>query len=223
MLTKTLLITGVSNHGIGLETCARILETQKVARVPVAWNVILAQRDPDSVAAVTATRRLQDLSRHVASTITAHRCDLADFDSVRRFASLITKDSRNVDVVIMNAGTVVNKAGVTVDGNEINYQVNHLGHHLLLALIQERVSERVIFVNSSLHKKASASATLASLESDIVEGFTGMRQYSQSKLLTAYCLNHWHSIFKRRGVKVVLVSPGKSTLGWQVIMRLLDF
>lgn len=208
MLAKTLLITGVSANGISLETCRRILEVQKAARQPIAWTFVLAQRDPDSPRARQALMTLQRISD---AKVHSYSCDLCELQSVRLFCKSVKNDHPSLDAVILNAATISNTYATTVDGNELLHQVNHLGHFLLLHLLREIIRERVIFVGSSLHKKADAERTLATLQSG-KDGYRGLDRYAQSKLLDAYCLSHWHKIFHERDVSVVLVSPGKLVL-----------
>lgn len=207
MITKTLLITGVSSNGIGLETCKRILHVQKVARVPIAWKIILAQRNPESPQALAARNCLLSIANDLNCSIDTYRCDLADFSSVRQFAVEILNIHQSLDVVILNAATIVNTYTETIDSNETVYQVNHLSHFLLLGLLEDIVQERVIFVSSSLHKRANSNLAVERNRSQT--DFNGMNQYKQSKLLDACCLKLWHRVFQKRNVKVILASPGE--------------
>ncbi|CCG82055.1 Short-chain dehydrogenase [Taphrina deformans PYCC 5710] len=173
MPSKTLLITGVCTNGIGYETCKHILEVQRVARVPTKWNLILAQRDDQSHTAAKARKHLESLAQSVACSVKAYKCDLASFDSIRTFVQQIKLDVPKIDVLVLNAGAVINTRKETIDGNDMTYQVNHLGHFLLLSLLKDCIDDKVIFVGSSLHKKADASATLSSVEQVGVAQETG--------------------------------------------------
>lgn len=208
LLHKCLIITGVGPGSIGIETCKTIIQTQKHAP-GVTWDLILAQRDPLSSDASEAQRTLEILTSGTRCHIKAFQCDLADANSVRTFAMKIKAEFARIHILILNAATIDNTLRRTVDKNEHMYQVNHLGHFLLLSLLVERLEERVIFVSSSLHKKADASATLQSIVGIDEIKHDSMARYAQSKLLTAYCLAKWHSILQKVGVKVILASPGK--------------
>ncbi|HEY5685569.1 MAG TPA: SDR family NAD(P)-dependent oxidoreductase [Acidimicrobiia bacterium] len=74
-------------------------------------------------------------------------CDLASLVSVAEAARHV---SDPVDVLINNAG-VGGRRGVTADGFELAFGVNHLGHHLLTRLLLPRIRRRVVTVSSNAH------------------------------------------------------------------------
>lgn len=210
---KTLLITGASG-GIGLEACKVILRTQKVARKSISWSIILAQRDPQSVKAIRAQSQLESLAQASESCITPYKCDFTSFESVRKFAKEI--GTQRIDVMILNAGMVANSYQQTQDGNDMNYQVNHLAQFLLLQMLQENVKDLVLFISSSLHTKANAQQTLSSLSPRREKGavqttedrYRGLTMYRQSKLLSAGCAPIWHTHMAPKKVRVVSLCPG---------------
>lgn len=204
---RTLVITGVSIGSIGFETCKTIIQTQKY-KSSIVWDLILAQREPSSSDSTEALQRLRTIATGTQCRIIVIKCDLADATTIKSFATRTRAEFEHVDVLILNAATIVNSFTRTIDNNEHMFQVNHLGQFLLVSLLQDRLKERVIFVNSSLHKKADALATLESLTVTNEYAFNGMNRYAQSKLLTAYCLARWHKTFEKSGVKVILASPG---------------
>ena len=211
MTSKTLLITGVCQGGIGLELCRRLLDVQLVARTPISWNIILAQRNPNTLGAKDALQSLEGLATTINGTVRSYKCDLADFASIHSFVEDFKKDHDTIDVLVLNAGIWSGTTNRTVDGFDLVYQVNHLGHFLLLSLIQQKlkITERVIFVSSSLHKKADAASTLETLNEVTPSTVPSMKKYAQSKLLSAYCLSHWRRELQPTGVSVILASPGK--------------
>ncbi|ORY86202.1 hypothetical protein BCR37DRAFT_208820 [Protomyces lactucae-debilis] len=207
-----LLITGVSPSSIGLETIRCILETQRVARQPQQWHIVLAQRDAESPQAKQAALQLQTYCSP-GCTIESRTCDLESFKSVRAFVQDVTEP---LDVVVLNAGLVSKLRHLTEDGIETTCQVNHLGHFLLLHLLQDKLMRgtRVVFVASSLHKGQDASKTLRAMH--CADGplrttepiYRPMTAYAQSKLLQAWCIAGWHRQLSPKGVQVLLASPG---------------
>ena len=128
---RTVVITG-ANSGIGLVTA------RELARVGA--HVVLAVRD-------------QERGRTAAASITGstevRHLDLADLASVRAFAHEWDGD---VDVLINNAGVMAIPERRTVDGFEMQFATNHLGHFALTNLLLPYVTDRVVTVSSNAHR-----------------------------------------------------------------------
>jgi NAD(P)-dependent dehydrogenase (short-subunit alcohol dehydrogenase family) len=136
---RTVVVTG-ANSGLGFE-CARQL-TLKGA------NVIAACRDRDK--GREAVRRILDESPD--GNVTLLSLDLADLDSVARFAGEFLSNHRRLDLLINNAGLLTPPAGRTKQGFELQFGINHLGHFALtgrlLPLILTTPNSRVSTVSS---------------------------------------------------------------------------
>lgn len=65
------------------------------------------------------------------------KLDLEDFDSITKFAQDFQKKFPYLNILINNAGMYSpnEKLGLTKDGYEKHFQVNHLGHFLLTNLL----------------------------------------------------------------------------------------
>ena len=126
-----MIVTG-ANSGIGLETA------RELARVGA--HVVLAVRD-------------QERGRAAADGITGstevRRLDLADLASVRAFAEGWAGD---LDVLINNAGVMAIPRRRTVDGFEMQFATNHLGHFALTNLLLPHITDRVVTVSSGAHR-----------------------------------------------------------------------
>lgn len=157
-------ITG-ANTGIGLET-ARSL----AARGPVFIACRNRQKGEAAAASIgTGNVRVLDL-------------DLASLDSVRDCAASFLKLDEPLDVLINNAG-VAGARGLTADGFEVHFGINHLGHFLLTALLLDRLGAsggRIVNVSSDAHYSAKG------INWDALQrpgrSITGMPQYAVSKL-----------------------------------------
>ena len=81
--------------------------------------------------------------------------DLASFASVHAFADAFNSRFDRLDVLVNNAGLTLRKRTVTEDGHETQFQVNHLSHFLLTALVHDRLAAapaaRVVNVSSTGH------------------------------------------------------------------------
>jgi len=114
--------------------------------------------------------------------------DLASLDSVRRFAAAENAQELPLDLLINNAGVMAPKQRQeTVDGFEMQFGTNVLGHFALTALLWpalERAAQgaaerpRVVTLASIAHKTGQLNFT--DLQS--VESYDPMEAYRQSKL-----------------------------------------
>lgn len=86
-------------------------------------------------------------------------CDLSNLPSVRHTAELITKAHPFIDVLINNAGARFDTFQQSVNGFELTFATNHLGHFLLTLLLMDSLHRsgagRVITVSSRVHRSAS--------------------------------------------------------------------
>lgn len=127
---RTVIITG-ANSGLG-ERAAHVL-------AGAGAEVVLACRSLEKAAPVAAA---------IGPRATVRRLDLADLSSVRAFADSV----ETVDVLINNAGVMAIPFGRTVDGFEMQFGTNHLGHFALTGLLLDRITDRVVTLSSVLHR-----------------------------------------------------------------------
>ncbi|MCX5199532.1 oxidoreductase [Streptomyces sp. NBC_00249] len=166
---RTAVITGASS-GIGFET-ARALARRGA-------HVVLAVRDVDKAAAAAARLR----AAVPAAELTVVPLDLADQASVRDAAKELGDLCPGIDLLINNAGVMWTPEVRTVDGFELQFATNHLGHFaltgLLLDALRARPGARVVTISSYLHK-------LGRIDFDDLDGdrrYGRYRAYSRSKL-----------------------------------------
>lgn len=131
---NTIVITG-ANSGIGLETARAFAEH--------GAHVVLAVRDESRGRAAAAT---------LAGSTEVRALDLADLDSIRQFAAAWHGD---IHTLVNNAGVLVPPFGLTKDGFELQFGINHLGHFALTNLLLPHTTGRVVTVASSQHHTAS--------------------------------------------------------------------
>ncbi|MEU1813923.1 oxidoreductase [Streptomyces roseifaciens] len=138
---RTAVVTG-ANSGIGFVTA------RELARRGAA--VVLACRD------ATRGKAAEERVRAAApgADVRFAPLDLADLSSVRAFAEGLPGD--RLDLLINNAGVMALPQRRTVDGFEMQFGTNHLGHFALTGLLLPRLREaghgaRVVTVASGLH------------------------------------------------------------------------
>ena len=119
---RTAVVTG-ANGGLGLETAREL--ARKGAHVVMA--VRNQQKAQDAVSDIRASVPGASLELVVL--------DLASQASVREAAERILREHERVDLLVNNAGVMGIPERKTVDGYEMQFGVDHLGHWTLTALL----------------------------------------------------------------------------------------
>ena len=164
------IVTG-ANSGIGYQT-ARYL-----ARAGA--TVILACRS----AAKGEAARARIVAENAAAKIEVRALDVADLDSVRRFAAEFLSEGKPLDLLINNAGVMaIPERRTTPQGFEMQFGTNHLGHFaltgLLLPALLRQPKSRVVTVASIAHKGGKLNFDDLNGE----RGYDPRGAYQQSKL-----------------------------------------
>ncbi|MBV9416593.1 MAG: SDR family oxidoreductase [Solirubrobacterales bacterium] len=193
---RTFLVTG-ANTGIGKETVRAL--AARGARVFLACRSESSGRAAlGEIAAQTGNRSLELLS-----------LDLGDLDSVRRCADAFLATDEPLHVLINNAG-VAGQRGMTASGFEIAFGINHVGPFLFTNLLLDRLRSsppaRIVTVASVAHYNAPGIDWEAVRRPP--SSFTGMREYSVSKLANVL---HSQELARRladSGVTTYSLHPG---------------
>jgi retinol dehydrogenase-12 len=172
---KVAVVTG-GNSGIGKETAIGIARA--------GAHVVIAARNPAKAAAALAEIETRADARGRVETIPI---DLASFASVRAFADAFTAEHDRLDILLNNAGLVLRKRVLTVDGHETQFQVNHLSHFLLTDLLRGALAHgapaRVVNVSSHAHTSARRGLDFDDLDWERRGYGTGFGVYSATKLM----------------------------------------
>jgi len=168
MAGKTCIVTGAT-AGIG-EALARGLAEKHAA-------LAIVGRDEARLAAVA-----KECEQLGAPAVACYRCDFAVLDQVRDLALTLLNDLARIDVLVNNAGLVVQKRQETVDGHELIFQVNQLAPYLLTRLLLDRLVSsapaRIVWTASDSHE-------FGPLQTDdymSTRGFRPLKVYGRSKL-----------------------------------------
>jgi NAD(P)-dependent dehydrogenase (short-subunit alcohol dehydrogenase family) len=167
---RTFMVTG-GNTGIGRAT------VDELARR--GGRVYLACRSPEK-----GRRAVADIVAATGNEAVAFLpLDLADLASVRRCAEEFLALGEPLHVLINNAG-VAGSRGVTRDGFELAFGVNHLGHFALTTALLGRLASsapaRVVTVASDAHYQARGVDFEAVRRP--TASVTGLPEYAVSKL-----------------------------------------
>ena len=167
---RTFLITG-ANTGIGLATAT--------ALAAAGGQIYLACRSADK-----GERAVYEVRNRTGNEdVFFLRLDLADLAQVRECADAFLARDEPLHVLINNAG-VAGQRGVTTDGFELAFGVNHMGHFALTTALLGRLADsgpaRVVTVSSEAHHQARG-IDYASVRQR-TRSMTGMSEYAVSKL-----------------------------------------
>jgi NAD(P)-dependent dehydrogenase (short-subunit alcohol dehydrogenase family) len=137
------LVTG-ANSGIGWETARLLAEA--------GAHVVLACRSAERAA--EAERRIVEL--RPPGSVETLALDLADLDSVAAASATFVSHHGRLDVLVNNAGVMCTPRGVTAQGFETQFGINHLGHFALTAgllpVLLATPDSRAVIVSSLSHR-----------------------------------------------------------------------
>jgi len=197
MSGKTVLITG-GNAGIGKHAT--------IALAKLGAKVVFTARD----------LRKGDLARGEAREAAASEdidcmsLDLASFASIERFAEEFLDGYPRLDVLVLNAGLILDERSETQEGFETTFGVNHLGHFYLTSLLRERLEAsapaRVVVVSSDAHKGAPRGLDFDDLMRR--NSYGGWKAYCQSKLANILFARELGRRLEGTGVTANALHPG---------------
>jgi NAD(P)-dependent dehydrogenase (short-subunit alcohol dehydrogenase family) len=123
---------------------------------------------------------IADIRRELPSAkLTIRQLDLSSLKSVAALGDELAAEGRPIDLLINNAGVMVPPLSRTVDGFELQFGTNHLGHFALTGLLLDRVTGRVVTVSSTGHRIGHIDFADLNWER---KPYKAWRAYGQSKL-----------------------------------------
>ncbi len=194
---RTFLVTG-GNTGIGRATATAL--ARDGGRVYIACR--------SAAAGSAAVSAIQEAAGSRAVWLLP--LDLASLASVRACATSFLGRDEPLHVLVNNAG-VGGQRGVTADGFELHFGVNHLGHFALTQLLLERLQAsgpgaRIVTVASEAHYGAPGIDFGALRRS--TPSFTGQREYAVSKLCNVLFTQELARRLSGAGVNSYALHPG---------------
>jgi NAD(P)-dependent dehydrogenase (short-subunit alcohol dehydrogenase family) len=167
---RAAVVTG-ANSGLGLETA------RELARKGA--HVVMAVRNQQK-----AQEAMNDIKEGVPdASLEPVSLDLASQASVREAAEQIRRGHERVDLLVNNAGVMGIPERKTVDGYEVQFGVDHLGHWTLTALLLPALlpvpGARIVTVTSTAHHMGRA---LDPANPHLEGRYRPWRAYGQAKL-----------------------------------------
>jgi len=193
---RTFLVTG-ANTGIGLATATGL--AKRGGKVFVACRS--AQKGRAAAAGISAETG--------NGAVVFLPLDLADLASVRACADEFLARGELLHVLINNAG-VGGARGLTKDGFELTFAINHLGHFALTTALLDRLAAsapaRVVTVSSDAHYQARGIDFEAVRRPTASR--TGLPEYAASKLGNVLFSQELARRAEGRGITAYALHPG---------------
>ncbi|KAI0498282.1 hypothetical protein KFK09_021523 [Dendrobium nobile] len=201
----TVIITGGAS-GIGAET-ARVFALRRA-------HVIIAARN---VEAANDTKKII-IESNPAARVDIMKLDLSSLKSVRAFADNFLATGLPLNILINNAGVMFCPFQLSVDGFEMQFATNHLGHFYLTNLLLENIKRtakatgiegRIVNLSSIAHLHTYEGGILFD-QIDNKAGYNDRKAYGQSKLANILHALELSRRLKEEGANVTVnsVHPG---------------
>lgn len=210
---KVAIVTG-SSSGIGYET-ARVLAAKNA-------TVIIAVRSLEKGKA--ALNKIK--GDYAEADARVMELDLADLESVRKFAETFKQEYARLDLLINNAGVMMPPYCKTVDDFELQFGTNHLGHFALTGhlfdLLNATPDSRIVNVSSSAHAYGNLDFNDLHCEN---RPYKKARAYGDSKIANLYFTYELQRKVEAAGLKILVAAahPGWTATELQRHSGLLSF
>jgi NAD(P)-dependent dehydrogenase (short-subunit alcohol dehydrogenase family) len=195
---RTAIVTG-ANSGLGYFTALELARS--------GASVTLAVR----TLAKGEVAREEMLTLAPGADLTVVELDVASLASVNTFAADWQKKNKTgLDLLINNAGVMAIPRRTTVDGFEMQFGTNHLGHFALtgqlLPALAKRPGSRVVNVSSTAHRAGTMDWNDLMGE----KNYSPWRRYGQSKLANLLFTSELNSRLAAAGLDVTAMTahPG---------------
>lgn len=195
MANKICIVTG-ANSGIGKETALGLAK--------LGASIVMVCRNPEL--GKSAQNWIKEQSGN--SSVDLLLADLASQQAIRDLVSEFSSKYDQLHILINNAGAVLRKRTLTVDGLETTFAVNYLAPYLLtnllLDVLKASAPARIINVTSGLHRRAWID--FDDIQSE--KKYGAFWSYNKAKLALIYFTYHLAQILEGSGVTVNIFNPG---------------
>lgn len=194
---KRVLVTGTS-AGLGIET-ARALAAHGAAVIGTARSILKAEHATVGVKAAAAEAG--------GGSFELIELDLASLASIRTGADRLLEIGQPIDIVIANAGVMATPFSRTVDGFEMQFGTNHLGHFAFVNRIAPLIAEggRLVNLSSAGHRFADVDLDDPNFEHIPYDPWVAYGRSKTANILFAVEFDRRH---RGRGIRAAAVHPG---------------
>ncbi len=197
---RVAIVTG-ANSGLGLEVSHAL-----AAR---GATVVLACRSVRNAEAARAAI----IAAHPRADVQLGLLDVSSLASVRAFADDVRGRFPGIDLLVNNAGIMATPRARSVDGFEMQFATNHLGHYALAGLLVPAMGTRI---GSRVVAVASIAARTGRIDFDDLMGerrYDEWKAYNQSKLANLMFAMEYARRLRRAGLatQALAAHPGASS------------
>jgi NAD(P)-dependent dehydrogenase (short-subunit alcohol dehydrogenase family) len=187
MAARTIVITGASD-GIGASAARTLAKAGE--------QVVVVGRSAEKTRAVA-----QEIGADYFVS------DFADLSQVRALAVQLKEKYPRIDVLANNAGGIMGKRELTVDGHEKTFQVNHLAPFLLTTeLMDVLTASNATVINTSSAANAFGYVDMNDL--DAAGKYSTNKAYGTSKLENILFTTELHHRYNNAGISTAAFHPG---------------
>lgn len=198
---KVCIITG-GNSGIGKATALGLAKLGGI--------IIIVCRNRSEGEATQSDIKTKSGNENVHLLV----ADLSSMQPIRQLADDFKRTYQKLHVLVNNAGEILTKRHVTVDGFERTFASSHLGHflltNLLLDVIKAGASARIVNITSEAHRGAR-------IHFDDLHGekkYTAFQAYGQAKLANVLFTYELAKRLEGTGVTANCLHPGVVRTGF---------
>jgi dehydrogenase/reductase SDR family member 12 len=198
---RVCVVTG-ANSGLGLEASRQL--------AALGADVVMVGRNPERLEPARAS---VEGSAHAGASITTEVIDLSSLESVRSGAARLLEANPKIDVLVNNAGVLLDSRQVSADGIELTLATNVLGPFLLTELLIPALAAAAIvhrparIINVSSGGMYSEAVKLDDLQS-AREKWSGSAVYARTKRMQVMLTEYWASQLADQEIVVSAMHPG---------------
>ncbi|MCB5272689.1 Aklaviketone reductase DauE [Arthrobacter sp. SO5] len=187
MTQRTIVITGASD-GIGASAARTLAKAGE--------RIVVVGRSAEK-------------TERIASEIGADFfvADFAVLAQVRQLAAQLKEKYPRIDVLANNAGGIMGKRELTVDGHEKTFQINHLAPFLLTTeLMDVLTASNATVINTS--SAANGFGKLDMEDLDAAKSYSTNRAYGTAKLANILFTSELNNRYAAQGITTAAFHPG---------------
>ena len=192
-MNKIILVTGATD-GIGKITVTELAKKEN--------HVIIHGRNEQKAQKIVAEIKQQVPNAEVKYLI----ADLFSLSAVKHMAEQFQQKYDHLDVLVNNAGAVLDDTRRETDGIENTMALNVLAplllNQLLLPSLEKSSDDRIINMSSAIHRQAKPDMADLNLENEQ----SGQKRYGISKLFVIWNSQHLATELQRQGITNVTVN-----------------